>query len=450
MPPACLGVRRSYDKAAAGGGAGAPGIVADAAPGTITPPLRCTYAPEARIGTAVAQDLPLDSRQHASLLLARESSPRSPGTVGRMGDWSAGLWLHWILRVGALWCFVGHGAFGIIGKAGWLPYYRVFGVSDSLAWDSMPIIGAIDIAIGILILVRPMRAVLVYAIFWTALTALLRPLAGQGLWQEVFERGGNYGLPLALLLLVGLGNWTLRSWFERALPRELTLELTKVLAWTLRISIALLLVGHGGFGITHLHDKEWIAYLGVLGVGPDTASPQLIATLGWFEVALGLALLVKPYRGLILFVLAWKLGTEFLRPLAGEPMWEFVERGGDYFLPIALFLVQGVLVRHGAKSEPPTGRSQSARPPPASRSSPRPGYAEALVDPSSSEASVAPSPTRPVRTTTAERPAAPVDVDDEVARAAAALVARLAARREARSSSSGDDRNVLPSFGRHG
>ncbi len=44
----------------------------------------------------------------------------------------------------------------------------------------------------------------------------------------------------------------------------------------------------------------------------------------------------RPGRGLLVFVFAWKLGTEALRPLAGEPIWEFIERGGSYGAPLAL------------------------------------------------------------------------------------------------------------------
>ncbi len=250
-------------------------------------------------------------------------------------------WLHWLLRIGVLWEFVGHGAFGIIGKEGWLPYYGVFGISDSWAWRTMPLVGAVDIAVGTVTLVRPMRAVLVYATFWASLTAVLRPLAGQGTWEEVFERGGNIGLPLALLILVGWGRRGWRRWFEHARARPLDADLAQRLGWVLRLMVALLLVGHGAFGLSHLHDQEWTAYFSVLGIGPDTIlALHLIAAVGWFEVALGAAVLVWPARGLIGFVAVWKVATELLRPLAGEPIFEFVERAGDWFLPAALLGVQ--------------------------------------------------------------------------------------------------------------
>jgi hypothetical protein len=42
----------------------------------------------------------------------------------------------------------------------------------------------------------------------------------------------------------------------------------------------------------------------------------------------------------LLFVFAWKLATEAFRPLAGEPIWEFIERGGSYGAPLALAWLQ--------------------------------------------------------------------------------------------------------------
>ena len=33
--------------------------------------------------------------------------------------------LHWIFRISLAMCFIGHGAFGIITKAEWLPYFAI-------------------------------------------------------------------------------------------------------------------------------------------------------------------------------------------------------------------------------------------------------------------------------------------------------------------------------------
>src|SRR5215472_6934231 len=97
----------------------------------------------------------------------------------------------------------------------------------------MPLIGTVDITLGILTLFRPLRAVLLYYTLWGFWTALLRPLAGEGIW-ELVERAYNYGVPLAFLVLVGWGT-TWRAWFvEKALPRwdEWTARvLTIILRW---------------------------------------------------------------------------------------------------------------------------------------------------------------------------------------------------------------------------
>ena len=36
-----------------------------------------------------------------------------------------------VLRIAAAMCFIGHGAFGIITKEGWLPYFAVVGIGGS-------------------------------------------------------------------------------------------------------------------------------------------------------------------------------------------------------------------------------------------------------------------------------------------------------------------------------
>ena len=70
------------------------------------------------------------------------------------------------LRLSMAGTYIGHGAFGIIGKKAWLPYFNVFGFTDSQAWALMPIVGAIDIGLGVLILVGPMGATMLHLAVW--------------------------------------------------------------------------------------------------------------------------------------------------------------------------------------------------------------------------------------------------------------------------------------------
>ena len=110
-----------------------------------------------------------------------------------------------MLRVACAAKFVGHGAFGIMTKATWVPYFGLVGIPQELAWRLMPAIGAVDITLGLLVgLVRPARALLLYMTFWGLLTATLRPLAGEPVWEFV-ERAPNWAIPLAFLCLRGFG-----------------------------------------------------------------------------------------------------------------------------------------------------------------------------------------------------------------------------------------------------
>ena len=121
--------------------------------------------------------------------------------------------LYWLLRIACAAEFVGHGAFGIITKAAWVPYFGVLGIPPELAWKLMPVIGTVDITVGLVVgLIRPARVLLLYMATWGLLTATIRPLAGEPIWEFV-ERVPNWAIPLVFLLIRGLGR-TKREWLN--------------------------------------------------------------------------------------------------------------------------------------------------------------------------------------------------------------------------------------------
>jgi uncharacterized membrane protein YphA (DoxX/SURF4 family) len=109
----------------------------------------------------------------------------------------------WILRVAVAGEFIGHGVFALQAKVGWIKYFAAVGIGADAANRLMPLIGAMDLTLGLLVLVYPVRLALVWMAFWGFWTALLRPLAGEPVWDFV-ERWANWGAPLALLVLRGI------------------------------------------------------------------------------------------------------------------------------------------------------------------------------------------------------------------------------------------------------
>lgn len=121
--------------------------------------------------------------------------------------------IEWVLRISVAGEFIGHGVFALQGKKDWVGWFAQFGVSDpDTATKLLFVLGIIDIALAILILLRPVRIALLWMVFWGFWTALLRPIVGMPVWDFV-ERWANWGAPLALLLVVGWPK-TIKGWFK--------------------------------------------------------------------------------------------------------------------------------------------------------------------------------------------------------------------------------------------
>lgn len=122
-------------------------------------------------------------------------------------------YVEWILRISVAGEFIGHGVFALQGKKEWVGWFSTFGISHT-GWATQILffIGLIDIALAVLILVKPMRIALLWMIFWGFFTALLRPIVGMPIWDFI-ERSANWGAPLALFVLLGRPR-SAREWFR--------------------------------------------------------------------------------------------------------------------------------------------------------------------------------------------------------------------------------------------
>src|SRR5712691_13306168 len=174
----------------------------------------------------------------------QQSSLDGVPTVARWRTLPNAYTLHWLLRFGVVGCFIGHGAYGLMTKEAWVPYFGVVGINRAWGYWLMPRVGVMDVSLGLTMAVAPLRIVLLHLTVWGLWTAALRPLSGDAVWECV-ERAGNYGVPLAFLALVGVPcSW--RGWFAPVWPSAmspLTVDRTRMMHWILRVTTFLLLLG---------------------------------------------------------------------------------------------------------------------------------------------------------------------------------------------------------------
>jgi hypothetical protein len=192
---------------------------------------------------------------------------------------------------------------------------------------------------GCLVLLSPRPVVVYWMTLWAIWTALLRPLAGESGWEAI-ERAGNYGVPLAMIVLLApwrgiagfLGTISLRPVTNRQL-RQVRIVLVAV--------VALLLVGHGALG---LEGKAGLV-ANYASVFPQDVAARMTPLIGGAEIALALVLARWPSVPLAAFVAVWKFAIESLFVAAGAPFWEIVERSGSYAAPVALAIVLVIAAR---------------------------------------------------------------------------------------------------------
>jgi hypothetical protein len=238
---------------------------------------------------------------------------------------------YYVLRVASAMCFIGHGAFGIITKPIWCNYFAVFGIGHDLTYRFMPVLGMADILMGIIMLIYPIRAIALWLVVWGLITAALRPLSGEP-FAELLERAGNFGAPLAMLLLCGTEEG-LSSWFQKISMHDRdSSDRLKTAGVCLRWTAFLLLAGHGWLNLAD--KKGLITQYTSLGFH----DAHLIArTIGIFEIGMALSVLMRPSRPLLLIFLVWKITTELFYP--HFEVFEWIERGGSYGVLLGLWFV---------------------------------------------------------------------------------------------------------------
>lgn len=121
--------------------------------------------------------------------------------------------VQWILRIGVAGEFFGHGMLALGGKPDWIKWMtQLAGTTPEMSATLIWWVGIFDLAVVLIVLFRPIPAVLLWAAFWGFWTALVRPLVGVG-WYDFIERWANWAAPLALLLMYGWPK-SAKEWFS--------------------------------------------------------------------------------------------------------------------------------------------------------------------------------------------------------------------------------------------
>jgi len=111
--------------------------------------------------------------------------------------------MEWILRIAVAGEFIGHGIFALQGKEGWFKYFDFFGITNQETMVSiLLVVGALDLLLAILVLIKPIRLAILWMAVWGLFTAMIRwPFGPDPIWDFV-ERWANWGAPLALYFLI--------------------------------------------------------------------------------------------------------------------------------------------------------------------------------------------------------------------------------------------------------
>jgi hypothetical protein len=117
------------------------------------------------------------------------------------------------------------------------------------------------------------------------------------------------------------------------------MEQRRVIEWVLRVAVSGEFLGHGVFALQG--KSAWVTWIQTLTGSSSAVASSLLTTVGVMDVAVAAVVLLYPIRLALLWATAWGFWTALVRPIVGEPVWDFVERWANWGAPLALLLLYG-------------------------------------------------------------------------------------------------------------
>ncbi|CAF1473269.1 unnamed protein product [Adineta steineri] len=112
-----------------------------------------------------------------------------------------------------------------------------------------------------------------------------------------------------------------------------------ILLLILRISVFGTFFGHGCLALRFV--PGWLPYLGVVGIGTKWAR-ILMPVIGLLDIVIAFVCLFMHACPLVYcWAFVWGLATALIRPIAGESIFGFIERTGNFCSALALLWLAG-------------------------------------------------------------------------------------------------------------
>ena len=116
-------------------------------------------------------------------------------------------------------------------------------------------------------------------------------------------------------------------------------ENAKKVEWVLRIAVFGTFLGHGVFALGV--KASFIPLITAVGFSESTAT-ALLPIIGTIDIVVAFLALLWPIRIVLIYATIWAFATALSRPIAGEPIWDFVERTTNWAAPLALLYLRRI------------------------------------------------------------------------------------------------------------
>lgn len=114
----------------------------------------------------------------------------------------------------------------------------------------------------------------------------------------------------------------------------------KIIEWVLRIAIFGEFLGHGVLAVGG--KQQWLDWISQLTGASNVLAVQLLTLIGILDILVAFSVLIRPMRIVLVWAAIWGFWTALLRPIVGEPIWDFIERWTNWGAPLALLFLIGL------------------------------------------------------------------------------------------------------------